>query len=93
LGHTERHLLAYMVLKAGGAHGRGLMTKRAATIPVRNRRPETYCTICGPCPEADREAMRLLIDEIPQNEPVCDDCLLAFWEQLFAGEPAKRVHH
>jgi hypothetical protein len=37
--------------------------------------------------------MRLLIDEIPQNDPVCDDCKLAFWERLFAGHPAKRVHH
>jgi hypothetical protein len=46
-----------------------------------------------PCPKADREAMRLLIDEIAQEEPVCDDCLFAFWERLFAGEPAKRVHH
>jgi hypothetical protein len=35
--------------------------------------------------------MRPLIDEIPQNEPVCDDCLLAFWERLFAGESTPRL--
>jgi hypothetical protein len=59
-------------------------------IPFRRQRLEAECSICGPCPEADREAMRLLIDEIPQNKPVCDDCLLALWERLFAGELAPR---
>jgi hypothetical protein len=56
-------------------------------IPFRTRRPKADCSICGPRPDADQEAMRLLIDEIPQKEPACDDCLLAFWERLFAGEP------
>ena len=59
-------------------------------FPFRKRRPEADCSICGR-PEADREAMRPLIDEIPQNEPVCDDCLLAFWERLFADESTPRL--
>jgi hypothetical protein len=68
-------------------------------IPFRRRRPVADCCICGPCPEAGKETMRLVIDKIPQNEPVCDDCLLAFWERLFAGQGSETalagsvIHH
>jgi len=41
--------------------------------------------------------MRLLIDVMPQHARICDDCLMVFWERLFAGEVtpsgAKRPRH
>ena len=33
---------------------------------------------------------RLLTEDIPLKEAVCDDCLMAFWEHLMATEPAHR---
>ena len=56
-------------------------------IPFPKRRSEA-CAVCGAWPEANREATRSLInDEIFPKGLVCDDCLLAFWERLFASEP------
>jgi hypothetical protein len=58
-----------------------------AIIPFPSRRPGA-CAVCGAWPEANRQAMRSLIDdEIFLKGAVCDDCLLAFWERLFASEP------
>ena len=60
-------------------------------IPFPRRRQEA-CPVCGAWPEANREAMRSLInDEIFPKGLVCDDCLLAFWERLFAGEATPRM--
>ena len=70
------------------------------TMPIISfpSRRSGACAVCGAWPEANRQAMRSLIDdEILLKEPVCDDCLLAFWERLFASEPkhkwAKRPEH
>ena len=53
-------------------------------IPFPRRRQEA-CAVCGAWPEANREALRSLInDEMFPKGLV--DCLLAFWERLFAGE-------
>jgi hypothetical protein len=60
-------------------------------IPFRRRRPEA-CPVCGAWPEDNREAMRSLInEEIFPKGLVCDDCLLACWERLFAGEAIPRM--
>jgi hypothetical protein len=32
---------------------------------------------------------RLLVEDIPFKEAVCDDCLLVFWEDLMATEPGQ----
>jgi len=42
---------------------------------------EDDCAVCGHWPEADREAMRLLIERIPL-EGVCPACEMEFWRQL-----------
>jgi len=67
-----------------------------AIIPFRSRKPGA-CAVCSKWPEANRDAMRLLIDVMPQHAGICDDCLMAFWERLFAGEMtpsgAKRPRH
>ena len=39
--------------------------------------------ICGKWPEADRWALRLLIDSLPLDEvPICDECFMAFFNRL-----------
>jgi hypothetical protein len=48
------------------------------------------CAICEGWPIGRLE--RLLIEDIPLKEAVCDDCLLAFWEHLMATEPSQREH-
>ena len=60
-----------------------------AIIPFHRRRPVS-CAVCGTWPEANREAMRLLIDVMPQHAWICDDCLMVFWERQFAGEVTPR---
>jgi hypothetical protein len=45
------------------------------------------CIICGKWPEADRWALREMIDKLPLGEEqICDECLLAFL-YLLAGGP------
>lgn len=46
------------------------------------------CAICEGWPIGRRE--RLLIEDIPLKEAVCDDCLMAFWEHLMATDPMRR---
>jgi len=58
---------------------------KSSHFPNGGRRLARFC---GAWPEANREALRSLInDEIFPKGLVCDDCLLAFWERLFASEP------
>ena len=61
-------------------------------IRFPSRRPEA-CAICEAWPRGRRE--RLLIEDIPLKEGVCDDCLLAFWEDLMATrtEPMETKAH
>jgi hypothetical protein len=59
--------------------------KNAIQFP--ERRPSA-CVICGGWPNGRRERPR--IEDFPLKEPVCDDCLLAFWEELMATEPSRR---
>jgi len=56
-------------------------------IRFPSQRPEA-CHICEAWPKGRRE--RLLIEDIPLKEAVCDDCLFAFWEGLMATEPSQR---
>jgi len=42
---------------------------------------EADCSVCSKWPEADREGMRMFIDEIPvpgRGTPVCEACFMAF---------------
>jgi len=49
------------------------------------------CAVCARWPAADREGMRMLVDSIPLREPVCEDCVMAFWRTLIeAIEPSTR---
>jgi hypothetical protein len=56
-------------------------------IRFPSRSPEA-CDICEAWPGGRRE--RLLIEDIPLKEAVCDDCLLTFWEALMATKPHQR---
>ena len=47
------------------------------------------CAVCEAWPMGRLE--RLLIEDIPAKEAVCDDCLLVFWEYLMATEPSQRA--
>ncbi len=38
------------------------------------------CVICGNWPEPDRWVRREMIDELPLEDNVCDECLKAFWK-------------
>ena len=56
-----------------------------AIIPFGRRKPRASA-VCGDWPEASHEATRLLIDVMPRHARICDECLMVFWERLFAGE-------
>jgi hypothetical protein len=56
-------------------------------IRFPSRGPEA-CAICEAWLRGRRE--RLLIEDILLKGAVCDDCLLAFWEDLMATEPSQR---
>jgi hypothetical protein len=51
------------------------------------------CAVCGHWPEADRWALREMLDSIPLSDDVCDDCNVAFFRNLFPdlfpAEPTK----
>ena len=32
------------------------------------------CVVCGKWPERDRWALREMLDTLPMDEPVCDEC-------------------
>jgi hypothetical protein len=38
--------------------------------------------VCGYLPEANRQAMREFLSEIPLKEPICDRCIAAFWHNI-----------
>lgn len=45
------------------------------------------CIVCGKWPEADRWALREMLDTLPLDlESICDECLMAFWQGI-AGPP------
>jgi hypothetical protein len=46
------------------------------------------CIICEEWPSSRRE--HLFVEDMPMDEAVCDDCLLAFWEDLMATTPSQR---
>ena len=48
------------------------------------------CIICRDWPAPWREAMRASINTIPPKAPVCDDCLMAFWENLMGSSHEER---
>jgi hypothetical protein len=37
------------------------------------------CTICARWPTALRPVMRDIIERIQGNKPLCEECLVAFW--------------
>ena len=43
---------------------------------------EEYCSLCSRIWRSEREAFRANLDELPLNEPVCDACFVAFWQNL-----------
>ena len=47
---------------------------------------EDECAVCGHLPGADRPAMRELLTEIPLRQPICDQCLAAFWTNIAGME-------
>jgi len=51
-------------------------------------RKSQACAICDGWPIGRLE--RLLIEDIPLKEAVCDDCLMVFWEHLMATDPRHR---
>ena len=59
-----------------------------SVIRFPGRRAQAQCGICEAWPKGRRE--RLLIEDIPLKEAVCDDCLMWFWEYIMATEPARR---
>jgi hypothetical protein len=52
-------------------------------IPI----PEADCSLCRHLNPAQRLAMRAQLIVIPLRDPVCDACVEAFTENLFAGFP------
>jgi hypothetical protein len=44
--------------------------------------PESNCVVCSAWPKADRAWLRKDISCIPLREPICDPCLVAFWQRL-----------
>jgi hypothetical protein len=53
------------------------------------------CIICSKWPERDRWALRETLDTLPlDDEPMCDECLTAFWQNCVAGsEPDESSKH
>ena len=37
------------------------------------------CAICGPWPPALRAGMRTAITAVPLRQPICEQCLVAWW--------------
>jgi hypothetical protein len=47
------------------------------------------CAICGRWPKALRPAMRPAINVLPLQEPVCAECMKAFWADITTKTRAK----
>jgi hypothetical protein len=43
---------------------------------------EKECLLCGEIPAGERDAFRASLDKLPLDEPVCDECLMAWWRNL-----------
>jgi hypothetical protein len=43
---------------------------------------EKDCLLCGEIPASERDAFRASLDKLPLDEPVCDECLMAWWRNL-----------
>jgi len=41
-----------------------------------------HCALCARMWRSEREAFRANLDTLPVNEPICDACLMAFWQNL-----------
>ena len=54
-------------------------------IPFPARR-QSDCVICG-MPKGPQKRLRI---EDLHKVPICDDCLLAFWEELMATDPSRQ---
>jgi hypothetical protein len=64
------------------------MAMQCKAVPhyaVRRRRgfsSENDCAVCGDWPATDREGMRGMIYQIPLQGPICDKCIVAFWNNI-----------
>jgi uncharacterized membrane protein len=55
-----------------------------------DRLSEDDCAVCGSWPFALRATMRDAIFRIPLKEPICDDCVVAFWDNVWKRSEAQR---
>ena len=46
---------------------------------------EDDCAVCGSWPASFRPTMRDAIFFIPVKQPICDDCVVAFWDNVGSG--------
>ena len=52
---------------------------------------EDQCAVCARWSAAERKGMRMLIDYIPRKEPMCKECVMAWWRNLIEiTEPTTR---
>jgi hypothetical protein len=51
---------------------------------------EDDCAICAKWPPALRATMRDAIFRIPFKQPICDDCIVAFWDNVWKRSEARR---
>jgi len=42
------------------------------------------CAVCASWPPSAREGMRDVIDRLPLREPLCEACVVAFWNNCVA---------
>jgi hypothetical protein len=47
------------------------------------RRREDACVVCAEWPAEHRPYLRWYIISLPKAAPICDGCLLAFWDNCF----------
>jgi hypothetical protein len=52
---------------------------------------EADCAICAEWPPVLRAAMRQTIDRVTMKGWVCDDCVLAFWDNCWRGSEERRA--
>jgi hypothetical protein len=51
---------------------------------------EDDCAICAKWPPALRATMRQAIERVTMKGWVCDDCVIAFWENIWADAMSRR---
>ena len=51
---------------------------------------EDDCTVCGAWPKGLREQMRNGVTEIPLKKPMCEACLMAWWQNTVRFHEARR---